>query len=99
MALDVFNDLIERNFVIDNVVRRITKKGIDNILSIEVKDFIRSNPKAKLESANIRFDKSTNRYLFTYRIAHKERSKTYYKVMILITRYQMMSYFKEVKDK
>lgn len=97
MILDVFNDLMKRDFVIGGVVRHITKKGIDKILTIEVKDFIRSNPEAKLESANIRFDKSTNQYLFTYKIAHKEGSKSM-SSMAYITRYQMSVCFKKVED-
>jgi len=99
MISDVFNDLMKQSFVIDGIARHITKKGANNLLNIEVKNFIRSNPEAKLESASVRFDKSANQYLFTYNIANKKGSKTYYKTMVYITRYQMMDCFKEVEDK
>lgn len=96
MGSNVFNELMKKEFMIDYVVKHLTKKGVDNLITAEMKDFIRSNPDVVLVSASVQ--PRGDQYLFTYKLARGEKGACH-KTMTYISRYRISAYFKEVESK
>lgn len=95
MSSNVFNELLKKDFDICGITKRLTKKGVDNLFTIEAKDFIRSSPDVILVDATCR--PAGNQYLFTYKLA-RGKNGVCHKTMTYISRYQMVAYFKEVEN-
>lgn len=95
MGSNVFNELLKKDFNICGITKRLTKKGVDNLLTVEAKDFIRSSPDVVLAAATLR--PVGNQYLFTYKLSRGENGVCH-KTMTYISRYQMVGYFKEVEN-
>ena len=95
MDSNVFNELLKKDFDIGGITKRLIKKGIDNILTVEDKDFIRLSPDVVLVGATIH--PVGNQYLFTYKFACGKNGVCH-KTMTYISRYQMIGYFKEVEN-
>lgn len=95
MSSNVFNELLKKEFIIGGIVKHLTKKGVDNLFTVEAKDFIRSSPGIILVDATIR--PAGNQYLFTYKLA-RGKNGACHKTMTYISRYQMVGYFKEVEN-
>ena len=96
MGSNVFNELMKKEFTIGCSVKRLTKKGVDNLITAEMKDFIRSNPDVILVGASIQ--PRGEQYLFTYKLARGEKGVCH-KTMTYISRYQLSGFFKEVENK
>lgn len=94
MGTSVFNELMKKEFDICGISKRLTKKGIDGLFTIEVKDLIRQNPDMVLVDATIRPVK--DQYLFTYKLARGKNGMCH-KTMTYISRYQISGYFKDVE--
>lgn len=95
MGSNVFNELLKKDFDICGITKRLTKKGIDNLLTAEDKDFIRSSPDVVLAGATC--CPVGNQYLLTYKFA-RGKNGVCHKTMTYISRYQMIGYFKEVEN-
>ena len=95
MSLNVFNELMKKDFDICGITKRFTKKGIENLFTVEAKDFIRSNPDVILIDATLR--PAGDQYLFTYKLA-RGKNGLCHKTMTYVSRYQMLGYFKEVEN-
>lgn len=95
MSLNVFNELMQKDFYICGITKRLTKKAIDNLFTIETKDFIRSSPDVVLVDASLR--PYENQYLFTYKLSGGKNGLCH-KSVTYISKYQLDAYFKEVKN-
>ena len=95
MGSNVFNELMKKDFMFGGVAKRLTKKGVDNLITTEMKDFIRSNPDVVLVGASVQ--PRGEQYLFTYKLARGEKGACH-KTMTYISRYQLIGFFKEVEN-
>lgn len=95
MGSNVFNELMKKEFMVGGVAKHLTKKGVDNLITAEMKDFIRSNPDVVLVDASVQ--PRGEQYLFTYKLARGEKGVCH-KTMTYISRYQLIGFFKEVEN-